>query len=131
MDTWLANRHPICPVCKADAHARSPGSYVEAGAGVGAAPPWRSRGARLLGSLGGWGGWRALHRRLAGGAAGTQAGAAGAAAAGSGGEEPAEQQMLLSGSGRSSPILVAGAAVATSVAGPASQAIRQGRILFA
>ncbi|KAL4423523.1 hypothetical protein ABPG77_006546 [Micractinium sp. CCAP 211/92] len=97
VDTWLANRHPICPVCKADAHARSPGSDVEAGAGGGTAPPWRSRGARLLGSLGGWGGWRALHRRLAGGASGTQAGAAGAAAAGSGGEEPAEQQMLLSG----------------------------------
>lgn len=127
VDTWLANRHPICPVCKADAHARTPDSDVEAGAGAGAAPPWRRRGTALLGSLGGWVGWRALRHHLAGGGSSAQAGAAGAAAAGGGGEEPAEQQLLLPGSGRSSPALVEGAAAGAPAGGPDSYAIRQGR----
>ncbi|KAL4424011.1 hypothetical protein ABPG75_001312 [Micractinium tetrahymenae] len=125
VDTWLANRHPICPVCKADAHARTPDSDVEAGAGPATAPPWRRRGALLVGRLGGWGGWRVLRRHLAGGGGdgGAGAGAAGAAAVVGGGELPAEQQLLLAGSGRSSPIPVEGEPALAAAEGPASYPI--------
>ena len=35
VDQWLSNRHPVCPVCKADAHP--PATGVLAGAGRGRA----------------------------------------------------------------------------------------------
>ncbi|PSC73339.1 receptor homology transmembrane domain-and RING domain-containing 2-like isoform X1 [Micractinium conductrix] len=74
VDQWLSNRHPVCPVCKADAHPPATGGGdLEEG---GMPSRWQRRGARLLAPLAA--GWAAL-RGLGNG--GADAGVSDAAAA--------------------------------------------------
>ncbi|EFN56592.1 hypothetical protein CHLNCDRAFT_51582 [Chlorella variabilis] len=122
IDQWLSSRRPVCPVCKADAHAAA-GSLLESegeeegGGGPGPGPgadleagrlPQRSRRRRrrrsgaatfLLGRLGT--GWAALRAQFLGVPAAEGGGAAGVAAGA--GEVAEQRQQLLDGSRTSSP----------------------------